>query len=97
MTNNRLKENSLDRYLGLSAWKLPISTTPLPGPSHGDVAWSRDAEIDRIRARVRTTLARRSGVSKSCTCRDCAGPHKYLIRPGTFFVAMHLTGQQRKE
>jgi hypothetical protein len=29
--------------------------------------------------------------------RVLAGPHKYLILPETFFIAMHLTGQQRKE
>ena len=63
MTITQLDEKSLDRYLGLSGWKDRVSTDPLPGPSPSDATWSRKVEIDRIRASIRTILARSSGLS----------------------------------
>jgi hypothetical protein len=63
MTVTQLDKAGLDRYLGLSGWNEPVSTEPLPGPSLDDAAWSRQAELDRIRASVRTALARSSGMS----------------------------------
>jgi hypothetical protein len=62
MTITRLHENSLDRYIGLSCWSEPVSTEPLSGPPPSETAWSREAEIDRIRASVRTILARADGL-----------------------------------
>jgi hypothetical protein len=63
MTITQLDEKSLDRFTGLSAWNEPVSTEPLPGPAPGDVAWSREGEIDRIRTTVRAVLARNDGMS----------------------------------
>ncbi|MBO4224719.1 hypothetical protein [Bradyrhizobium neotropicale] len=63
MPINSPEENSLDRYLGLSEWKEPISTEPLPGPTPGTAFWSREEEIDKIRSSIRTTLAREDGFS----------------------------------
>lgn len=63
MTITQLDEQSLDRFTGLSAWNEPVSTEPLPGPAPGDVVWSREAELDRIRTTVRTVLARNDGMS----------------------------------
>jgi hypothetical protein len=33
MTITQLDEKSLDRYFGLSGWKEPVSTEPLPDPT----------------------------------------------------------------
>jgi hypothetical protein len=63
MTITHLDEKDLDRFLGLSGWREPVSTEPLPGPAPDDVAWSRRAEINRIRASVRTILARPDDLS----------------------------------
>src|ERR1043166_2424191 len=58
MPINHLHDKSLDRFLGLPGWNDPVSNEPLPGPQVEGTNWSRQAEIDRIRASVRTILAR---------------------------------------
>jgi hypothetical protein len=63
MPTNALHERDLIRFLGLSAWKQPVSTEPLPGPSPDASIWSREEEIGRIRSDVRTILAREDGLS----------------------------------
>src|SRR5579862_7144090 len=57
-----LDEKSLDRFLGLSSWTEPLSDEPLPGPLAEAANWSRQGEIDRIRASVRTMLTGRDGL-----------------------------------
>ena len=63
MPITRLHDESLNRFLSLSGWKEPLSNEPLPGPSPEAASWSRQGEIDRIRASVRTILARGDGLS----------------------------------
>jgi hypothetical protein len=58
-----LEDKSFDRFLGLSGWKQPISDEPLPGPLPENTSWSRQGEIDRIRASIRIILTRGDGLS----------------------------------
>ena len=63
MQINTLDDHSLSWFLSLSGWKEPVSTEPLPGPSPDATSWSRQGEIDRIRASVQTILVRGAGLS----------------------------------
>lgn len=63
MPVTHLDDKSFDRFLSLSGWNEPVSSKFLPGPSPEDTSWSRQGEIDRIRASVRTVLARGEGLS----------------------------------
>lgn len=57
------QSDSLDLFLGFSAWNEPVSDEPLPGPSPTAISWSRDRELDRIRHGIRESLEREDGIS----------------------------------
>jgi hypothetical protein len=71
MPITQLDDKSLNHYLSLSGWKEPVSTEPLSGPSPEAVSWSRQEEINRIRASVRSILAREDGLSVGAVFALC--------------------------
>ena len=101
MPISQLDDKSLDRFLSLSGWKEPVSNEPLPGPSPEAMSWSRQGEIDRIRASVRTILARGDGLSVGvlfALCRPvCIAVHLGRAAAEQYAVLREICDMLRSE